>query len=403
MAIKLEIKNLYKIFGEHPQRAFKYIEQGLSKEQILEKTGLSLGVKDASLAIEEGEIFVIMGLSGSGKSTMVRLLNRLIEPTRGQVLIDGVDIAKISDAELREVRRKKIAMVFQSFALYPHLTVYKNMAFPLKSMKLPQEEIKRRVEAAAKILDIDYLLNRRPRVLSGGQRQRVALGRAMVREPVVFLLDEPLSNLDAKMRTELRDQIIRLHERLKTTFVYVTHDQAEAMQMGDRLAIMDMGRIVQTGTPQEIYDHPNSVYVAGFVGAPKINFFASHLRRGETGWSIRLLGKTLELPAQRLPLDTEGAEDGMRVILGVRPEDFRLDTSSEPMLQAEALNVLPMGAGLHVQLRCGEVRFLIVLTNHSGVQPGDTLALRVDPWNIQVFDAQTERNLCRPVRKEDAQ
>ena len=266
-----------------------------------------------------------------------------------------------------------------------------------------QEEIKRRVEAAAKILDIDYLLNRRPRVLSGGQRQRVALGRAMVREPVVFLLDEPLSNLDAKMRTELRDQIIRLHERLKTTFVYVTHDQAEAMQMGERLAIMDMGRIVQTGTPQEIYDHPNSVYVAGFVGAPKINFFASHLRRGETGWSIRLLGKTLELPAQRLPLDTEGAEDGMRVILGVRPEDFRLDTSSEPMLQAEALNVLPMGAGLHVQLRCGEVRFLIVLTNHSGVQPGDTLALRVDPWNIQVFDAQTERNLCCPVRKEDAQ
>ena len=205
------------------------------------------------------------------------------------------------------------------------------------------------------------------------------------------------------MRTELRDQIIRLHERLKTTFVYVTHDQAEAMQMGDRLAIMDMGRIVQTGTPQEIYDHPNSVYVAGFVGAPKINFFASHLRRGETGWSIRLLGKTLELPAQRLPLDAAGAEDGMRVILGVRPEDFRLDTSSEPMLQAEALNVLPMGAGLHVQLRCGEVRFLIVLTNHSGVQPGDTLALRVDPWNIQVFDAQTERNLCCPVRKEDAQ
>ena len=212
------------------------------------------------------------------------------------------------------------------------------------------------------------------------------------------------------MRTELRDQIIRLHERLKTTFVYVTHDQAEAMQMGDRLAIMDMGRIVQTGTPQEIYDHPNSVYVAGFVGAPKINFFASHLRRGEAGWSIRLLGKTLELPAQRLPLDTADLSpvNSEKISLAAypymrKPEDFRLDTSSEPMLQAEALNVLPMGAGLHVQFRCGEVRFLIVLTNHSGVQPGDTLALRVDPWNIQVFDAQTERNLCCPVRKEDAQ
>ena len=349
------------------------------------------------LTVPDHEFIVLLGPSGCGKSTLLRLIAGLEKPTEGTLRFDGEDVSTL------EPMKRNVAMVFQSFALYPHLTVYKNMAFPLKSMKLPQEEIKRRVEAAAKILDIDYLLNRRPRVLSGGQRQRVALGRAMVREPVVFLLDEPLSNLDAKMRTELRDQIIRLHERLKTTFVYVTHDQAEAMQMGDRLAIMDMGRIVQTGTPQEIYDHPNSVYVAGFVGAPKINFFASHLRRGETGWSIRLLGKTLELPAQRLPLDTAGAENGMRVILGVRPEDFRLDTSSEPMLQAEALNVLPMGAGLHVQLRCGEVRFLIVLTNHSGVQPGDTLALRVDPWNIQVFDAQTERNLCCPVRKEDAQ
>lgn len=248
-------------------------------------------LKQVDLTVPDHEFIVLLGPSGCGKSTLLRLIAGLEKPTEGTLRFDGEDVSTL------EPMKRNVAMVFQSFALYPHLTVYKNMAFPLKSMKLPQEEIKRRVEAAAKILDIDYLLNRRPRVLSGGQRQRVALGRAMVREPVVFLLDEPLSNLDAKMRTELRDQIIRLHERLKTTFVYVTHDQAEAMQMGDRLAIMDMGRIVQTGTPQEIYDHPNSVYVAGFVGAPKINFFASHLRRGETGWNIRLLGKTLELPA----------------------------------------------------------------------------------------------------------
>ena len=241
-------------------------------------------LKQVDLTVPDHEFIVLLGPSGCGKSTLLRLIAGLEKPTEGTLRFDGEDVSTL------EPMKRNVAMVFQSFALYPHLTVYKNMAFPLKSMKLPQEEIKRRVEAAAKILDIDYLLNRRPRVLSGGQRQRVALGRAMVREPVVFLLDEPLSNLDAKMRTELRDQIIRLHERLKTTFVYVTHDQAEAMQMGDRLAIMDMGRIVQTGTPQEIYDHPNSVYVAGFVGAPKINFFASHLRRGETGWSIRLLG-----------------------------------------------------------------------------------------------------------------
>ena len=241
-------------------------------------------LKQVDLTVPDHEFIVLLGPSGCGKSTLLRLIAGLEKPSEGTLRFDGEDVSTL------EPMKRNVAMVFQSFALYPHLTVYKNMAFPLKSMKLPQEEIKRRVEAAAKILDIDYLLNRR------------------LREPVVFLLDEPLSNLDAKMRTELRDQIIRLHERLKTTFVYVTHDQAEAMQMGDRLAIMDMGRIVQTGTPQEIYDHPNSVYVAGFVGAPKINFFASHLRRGETGWSIRLLGKTLELPAQRLPLDTEGAE-----------------------------------------------------------------------------------------------
>ena len=222
-------------------------------------------------------------------------------------------------------------------------------------------------------------------------------------QPQCILFDEPLSALDAKLRESMRLEMKQMTSQLNMTSVFVTHDQSEAMSMSDYIVVMNGGKIEQYGTPQEIYDHPNSVYVAGFVGAPKINFFASPLRRGEAGWSIRLLGKTLELPAQRLPLDTAGAENGMRVILGVRPEDFRLDTSSEPMLQAEALNVLPMGAGLHVQLRCGEVRFLIVLTNHSGVQPGDTLALRVDPWNIQVFDAQTERNLCCPVRKEDAQ
>ena len=358
-------------------------------------------LKDVSFSVPKGEYVAIVGESGSGKSTLLNMIGALDSPTSGKVLIDGKDIFSMNEGSLPIFRRRNIGFIFQAFNLIPELTVEQNMIFPvLLDYKKPDMAY---LEELLTVLNLRERRNHLPSQLSGGQQQRVAIARTLAPEPTVLFMDEPLSNLDAKMRTELRDQIIRLHERLKTTFVYVTHDQAEAMQMGDRLAIMDMGRIVQTGTPQEIYDHPNSVYVAGFVGAPKINFFASHLRRGETGWSIRLLGKTLELPAQRLPLDTAGAEDGMRVILGVRPEDFRLDTSSEPMLQAEALNVLPMGAGLHVQLRCGEVRFLIVLTNHSGVQPGDTLALRVDPWNIQVFDAQTERNLCCPVRKEDAQ
>lgn len=354
-------------------------------------------LKQVDLTVSDHEFIVLLGPSGCGKSTLLRLIAGLEKPTEGTLRFDGEDVSTL------EPMKRNVAMVFQSFALYPHLTVYKNMAFPLKSMKLPQEEIKRRVEAAAKILDIDYLLNRRPRVLSGGQRQRVALGRAMVREPVVFLLDEPLSNLDAKMRTELRDQIIRLHERLKTTFVYVTHDQAEAMQMGDRLAIMDMGRIVQTGTPQEIYDHPNSVYVAGFVGAPKINFFASHLRRGETGWSIRLLGKTLELPAQRLPLDTAGAEDGMardpRRPAGGFPAGYKQRADAAGKGAERAAD--GRGTACAAPLRRG------TLPDCSD-EPFRRAAGRYAraagrPWNIQVFDAQTERNLCRPVRKEDAQ
>ena len=207
MAIKLEIKNLYKIFGEHPQRAFKYIEQGLSKEQILEKTGLSLGVKDASLAIEEGEIFVIMGLSGSGKSTMVRLLNRLIEPTRGQVLIDGVDIAKISDAELREVRRKKIAMVFQSFALMPHMTVLDNTAFGMELAGINAEERREKALDALRQVGLENYAHSYPDELSGGMRQRVGLARALAINPDILLMDEAFSALDPLIRTEMQDEV----------------------------------------------------------------------------------------------------------------------------------------------------------------------------------------------------
>ena len=219
MAIKLEIKNLYKIFGEHPQRAFKYIEQGLSKEQILEKTGLSLGVKDASLAIEEGEIFVIMGLSGSGKSTMVRLLNRLIEPTRGQVLIDGVDIAKISDAELREVRRKKIAMVFQSFALMPHMTVLDNTAFGMELAGINAEERREKALDALRQVGLENYAHSYPDELSGGMRQRVGLARALAINPDILLMDEAFSALDPLIRTEMQDELVKLQAKHQRTIV----------------------------------------------------------------------------------------------------------------------------------------------------------------------------------------
>ncbi len=367
----------------------------LSRASVTYPNGTQ-ALKQVDLTVQDHEFLVLLGPSGCGKSTLLRLVAGLEKPSEGAVRFDGQDVSQL------EPMKRNVAMVFQSFALYPHLTVYKNMAFPLKSMKLSQEEIKRRVEQAAKLLDIEYLLNRRPRVLSGGQRQRVALGRAMVREPVVFLLDEPLSNLDAKMRMELRDQIIRLHEKLQTTFIYVTHDQAEAMQLGDRLAVMDTGRIVQTGTPQEIYNHPNCVYVAGFVGAPKMNFFASHLKNADGAWSVRLFGKQLSAAGRRFARP-EALSGGMRVILGVRPEDFRPAEEAEAMFLAQVQQVVPMGAGLHVQAECEGIRFLTVLTNHTQIAPGDTLPLYLDAANVHIFDAQSEENLCLPKTGEDAQ
>lgn len=289
MAIKLEIKNLYKIFGEHPQRAFKYIEQGLSKEQILEKTGLSLGVKDASLAIEEGEIFVIMGLSGSGKSTMVRLLNRLIEPTRGQVLIDGVDIAKISDAELREVRRKKIAMVFQSFALMPHMTVLDNTAFGMELAGINAEERREKALDALRQVGLENYAHSYPDELSGGMRQRVGLARALAINPDILLMDEAFSALDPLIRTEMQDELVKLQAKHQRTIVFISHDLDEAMRIGDRIAIMQNGEVVQVGTPDEILNNPANDYVRTFFRGVDISqvFSAKDIARRTPNGLIR--------------------------------------------------------------------------------------------------------------------
>ena len=246
MAIKLEIKNLYKIFGEHPQRAFKYIDKGLSKEQILEKTGLSLGVKNASLTIEEGEIFVIMGLSGSGKSTMVRLLNRLIEPTRGQVLIDGVD------------------MVFQSFALMPHMTVLDNAAFGMELAGVPTQERQEKALEALRQVGLENYAHAWPDELSGGMRQRVGLARALAINPDILLMDEAFSALDPLIRTEMQDELTKLQARHQRTVVFISHDLDEAMRIGDRIAIMQNGEVVQVGTPDEILNNPANDYVRTF-------------------------------------------------------------------------------------------------------------------------------------------
>ncbi|ATC59676.1 glycine betaine/L-proline ABC transporter ATP-binding protein ProV [Vibrio anguillarum] len=264
MSPVLEVKNLYKVFGETPQQAFPLLEKGLDKDQIFEQTGLTVGVKDVSLSINEGEIFVIMGLSGSGKSTLVRLLNRLIEPTQGSVLLKGKDIAHISEQELRDVRRKNISMVFQNFALMPHMTVLENAAFGLELSGVVAHERNKSAKEALARVGLDAYCESFPDELSGGMKQRVGLARALANDPDILLMDEAFSALDPLIRTEMQDELIRLQNDDKRTIVFISHDLDEAMRIGDRIAIMQDGIVVQTGTSDEILHHPANDYVSSF-------------------------------------------------------------------------------------------------------------------------------------------
>ncbi len=277
-------------------------------------------VSDFNMEIEDKEFIVFVGPSGCGKSTTLRMIAGLEEITGGDLYIDG---RRVNDVEPKD---RDIAMVFQNYALYPHKTVYQNMAFALRMRKTPKDEIRRRVEEAARILDITAYLDRKPKALSGGQRQRVALGRAIVREPKVFLLDEPLSNLDAKLRTAMRTEITKLHQKLQTTFIYVTHDQVEAMTMGTRIVVMKDGVIQQIAAPQTLYDFPANVFVASFIGTPQMNFFDATL--DESGLVTLSSGQTIQLSAEKMK--TLEPHTGKReIILGIRPEDIHLCDENE--------------------------------------------------------------------------
>ncbi|MBF9002804.1 glycine betaine/L-proline ABC transporter ATP-binding protein ProV [Vibrio nitrifigilis] len=264
MSTMLEVKNLYKVFGETPDEAFPLLEKGLDKDQIFEQTGLTVGVKDVSLTINEGEIFVIMGLSGSGKSTLVRLLNRLIEPTRGDVLLRGRDISKISAEELRQVRRQNIAMVFQNFALMPHMTVLENASFGLELAGVAEQQRHAAANAALERVGLGANGDSYPDELSGGMKQRVGLARALTNDPDILLMDEAFSALDPLIRTEMQDELLRLQNDDQRTIVFISHDLDEAMRIGDRIAIMQDGVVVQVGTPDEILHNPANDYVESF-------------------------------------------------------------------------------------------------------------------------------------------
>ena len=316
-----------------------------------------LAVQDFNLEIRDQEFIVLVGPSGCGKSTTLRMVAGLEEISGGDLLIDGV---RVNDVEPKD---RDIAMVFQSYALYPHMTVRGNMEFPLKLRKMPKDEIKKRVDAAAETLGITEYLDRKPKALSGGQRQRVAIGRAIVREPKVLLMDEPLSNLDATLRHQMRAEIIKLRQRLKSTFLYVTHDQTEAMTLGDRIVIMKDGVIQQIGTPQEVFDHPYNLFVAGFIGMPQMNFFDAELVEKDGAYSVKVGGIEVALSAEKQERLKAKQVKSQEITLGVRPEHITLLADDQSGIHGTIEVAEMMGSAVHLHASaCGKDTIIIVDT-----------------------------------------
>jgi multiple sugar transport system ATP-binding protein len=343
-------------------------------------------VTDFNLEVEDNEFIVFVGPSGCGKSTTLRMIAGLEEITEGELLIDG---DMMNDVEPKD---RDIAMVFQNYALYPHMTVFDNMAFGLKLRKMPKDEIKERVDKAAEMLGLSDLLDRKPAALSGGQRQRVALGRAVVRSPRVFLMDEPLSNLDAKLRVHMRTEIAKLHEDLKTTMIYVTHDQTEAMTLADRIVIMDAGFIQQIGSPFEVYNSPNNAFVASFIGSPSMNLHEVTYQDGRitNNNGIDLM---VSEPSRKV-LDGNGYE-GKQVIFGIRPEDIHteqiaLDTSPETVVKTKISVAELTGAESILYIDVGGTEMVAVVDARDYHQPGETMEVAFNMNKAHFFDAETE-------------
>jgi multiple sugar transport system ATP-binding protein len=359
-------------------------------EHVYKRFGDVIAVNDLNIAIDDKEFLVFVGPSGCGKTTSLRLLAGLEEASDGRIMIAN---RVVNDVPPKD---RDIAMVFQSYALYPHMSVYDNMAFGLKLRKTPKAEIDKKVKEAADILGIGQLLDRKPKQLSGGQRQRVAVGRAIVRDPAVFLFDEPLSNLDAKLRVQTRAELSKLHQRLGTTFIYVTHDQTEAMTMASRIAVMKDGLLQQIDSPQDLYDHPGNVFVAGFIGSPSMNFFDVTLvdQDGKLfvdGGSFKLL-----IPEHR----KEGylPHKGKQVIFGIRPEDVYTEQFAAPgiipaKLSADVDVTELMGNEIILYLLTGNKSFIARVDPRTHSRPGDRIDLVVNMDNMHLFDPQTERTL----------
>jgi len=347
-------------------------------------------VSDFTIDIEDKEFIILVGPSGCGKTTTLRMIAGLEEITEGELYI--------GDKLMNDVAPKDrdIAMVFQNYALYPHMTVFDNMSFGLKLRKTPKDEIKRRVHEAARILDIEHLLDRKPKALSGGQRQRVALGRAIVREPKVFLMDEPLSNLDAKLRVQMRTELSKLHQRLQTTFIYVTHDQTEAMTMGTRIVVMKDGFIQQIDTPQGLYDNPVNMFVAGFIGSPQMNFANVFVLKEDDKVYLKFGEDKLEVPADKAKVIEKSGYIGKEVVFGIRPENTHdepqnLERFANATVTAKVEVVEMLGSETFLYMVINGVNFTARVHPKTTTRPGDTIKVAFDMNSMHLFDKETEK------------
>jgi multiple sugar transport system ATP-binding protein len=360
---------------------------GVTYEHVTKRFDRVVALNDLNLEVKDKEFLVLVGPSGCGKTTALRCLAGLEEVNNGTIKIGTRVVNDIAPKD------RDIAMVFQSYALYPHMNVYDNMAFGLKLRHVPRPEIDRRVKESAEVLGLTDMLKRLPRQLSGGQRQRVALGRAIVREPQVFLLDEPLSNLDAKLRVQTRADISRLQQRLQTTFVYVTHDQTEAMTMATRIAVMRDGILQQLDTPQALYDKPSNVFVAGFIGSPSMNFFNAKITRSESTLVIDAGSFIVTIPADKTKLYT--SQIGKEIIFGIRPEHIHDPQFAPPGITAARVETRvdvtePMGNEVFLYLVCGEHTFIARVNPRTRSRPGDRLEVSFDMSQVHVFDRETQ-------------
>ena len=351
-----------------------------------------VAVKEFNLEIADKEFIIFVGPSGCGKSTTLRMIAGLEDISSGELYIDG---KLVNDVEPKD---RDIAMVFQNYALYPHMSVYDNMAFGLKLRKTPKDEIDRKVHDAAKILDLEHLLDRKPKALSGGQRQRVAMGRAIVRSPKVFLMDEPLSNLDAKLRGQMRIEISKLHQRLQATIIYVTHDQTEAMTLGTRIVVMSAGVVQQVDTPQVLYDTPCNLFVAGFIGSPQMNFVDAVCKVKGDKVYLQAGPSAIELPPAKAKKLIDGGYDGKTVVLGIRPEDVHdeqmfIEASPNTVIEATIRVYEMLGAEVYLYFDYEGTSMTARVNPRTTARTGDTVKFALDAEKIHVFDKETEKTI----------